>query len=417
MVSVHIADPSLNAWMHDGECRGMDPEGLFFPVEGQPFDPKPAKRICNGHPDDGTIPCPVKDVCLERALLKRDTYVVRGGMTEDERRAEIRRRQRAPRKPDEPKTETEADTGGNGSTLPQPPSPPTLTNLTVSSRLENPQGPRLARLIAHLATELIADHGSIVVAGDPFLQGLAEAMGHSDWEKTLATFRDLSDQTERYQLLFEKLLFQLTRRKCTVTVTSDTALERLAQAIGFATWSKARFSHIDSWAKAGIVAYLPFNSQLIVHCHLAQARLDREERDSRMPGDIWSAQTLTALKPAMVPPEYRHLVHEDSAYTRSLPYKKGMVEANIIWEILRRIVLAGGVLRDVVAADLAQELAISPITMGRALQNLDSGGLIQRDRSKDRGRTHSDLRLTGHGVEWLLTNRAGFIKRFARQSA
>ncbi len=75
-------------WRQNAACIGEDPE-LFFPVGttgpaiGQV---EKAKAVCRG--------CDVIDQCLEWALASNQDAGVWGGMSEDERRALRRSRQR-----------------------------------------------------------------------------------------------------------------------------------------------------------------------------------------------------------------------------------------------------------------------------------------------------------------------------------
>ncbi|MGH3321392.1 MAG: WhiB family transcriptional regulator [Streptosporangiaceae bacterium] len=77
-------------WQEAAACRGED-IALFFGPEGerQPereVRERKAKAIC--------ADCPVRAECLEYALTKPEKYGVWGGMNEDERTAERRRRSR-----------------------------------------------------------------------------------------------------------------------------------------------------------------------------------------------------------------------------------------------------------------------------------------------------------------------------------
>lgn len=63
------------AWRAYGACVSEDPE-LFFPTRGE--DTSAAKAIC-AH-------CPVKDVCLEVAIVNGEKFGIWGGLSERERR-------------------------------------------------------------------------------------------------------------------------------------------------------------------------------------------------------------------------------------------------------------------------------------------------------------------------------------------
>lgn len=73
-------------WRDRGACLGEDPE-LFFPVgTSGPARVQilEAKAVC--------ARCPVLAECRQWALATREPYGVLGGMSEDERRAVLRRR-------------------------------------------------------------------------------------------------------------------------------------------------------------------------------------------------------------------------------------------------------------------------------------------------------------------------------------
>jgi WhiB family redox-sensing transcriptional regulator len=75
-------------WDDEANCRSVDPE-VFFP-ERQGDHAAMAKGICRG--------CPVRMQCLEFALDARLDHGVWGGLTEHERRALRRSRQRKARR-------------------------------------------------------------------------------------------------------------------------------------------------------------------------------------------------------------------------------------------------------------------------------------------------------------------------------
>lgn len=75
------------SWRELSACRGLD-TGVFFPVTDE--EAGPAKEIC--------ATCPVREECLEFALLTRQEDGVWGGLTETERRRLRRRRREAARK-------------------------------------------------------------------------------------------------------------------------------------------------------------------------------------------------------------------------------------------------------------------------------------------------------------------------------
>jgi WhiB family transcriptional regulator, redox-sensing transcriptional regulator len=69
-------------WRDGAACRGLD-TNVFFPLTDEEADE--AKAICAA--------CPVREECLEFALLTRQDDGVWGGLTETERRR-LRRRRR-----------------------------------------------------------------------------------------------------------------------------------------------------------------------------------------------------------------------------------------------------------------------------------------------------------------------------------
>lgn len=79
-------------WQEDAVCLGMDTE-LFFHPEGERGGTRQrrvaaAKAIC--------ATCPVLKQCREYALANREPYGIWGGMSEEERAAEIRRQTALP---------------------------------------------------------------------------------------------------------------------------------------------------------------------------------------------------------------------------------------------------------------------------------------------------------------------------------
>lgn len=63
-----IAD--MPAWYAEAACASADPE-VFFPAKGDPTSP--ARHICD-------TMCPVREECLEFALVHNETSGVWGGM-------------------------------------------------------------------------------------------------------------------------------------------------------------------------------------------------------------------------------------------------------------------------------------------------------------------------------------------------
>jgi WhiB family redox-sensing transcriptional regulator len=62
-------------WMSEAACQGVDSD-LFFPERGD--DLSGAKAVCRQ--------CPVREDCLEHALVNREHYGIWGGMSERERK-------------------------------------------------------------------------------------------------------------------------------------------------------------------------------------------------------------------------------------------------------------------------------------------------------------------------------------------
>jgi WhiB family redox-sensing transcriptional regulator len=75
-----------HAWRDFAICSSLDPE-LFYPFTSEKVDTDRAKAVC--------FQCPVIGPCGEYALARREPHGIWGGMTEEERRTELRRRQPA----------------------------------------------------------------------------------------------------------------------------------------------------------------------------------------------------------------------------------------------------------------------------------------------------------------------------------
>jgi WhiB family transcriptional regulator, redox-sensing transcriptional regulator len=76
-----------NDWRGDAACRDLD-TAVFFPEDDQGV--AEAKAVCAA--------CPVRDACLDFALITRQDDGVWGGLDESERRRVRRRRQEAARR-------------------------------------------------------------------------------------------------------------------------------------------------------------------------------------------------------------------------------------------------------------------------------------------------------------------------------
>jgi WhiB family redox-sensing transcriptional regulator len=72
------------AWRQQAACRGLDPTA-FFPATDE--EAEVAKAVCEQ--------CPVRETCLEQALVLREKEGIWGGCTERERRRIIRQRRRS----------------------------------------------------------------------------------------------------------------------------------------------------------------------------------------------------------------------------------------------------------------------------------------------------------------------------------
>src|SRR5882762_2564221 len=75
-------------WMRFGKCRKVAP-ATFFPSDGVGVEV--ARRLC--------AECPVKEPCLEYALVERIDHGIWGGASERERRRILRRRRHELRSP------------------------------------------------------------------------------------------------------------------------------------------------------------------------------------------------------------------------------------------------------------------------------------------------------------------------------
>jgi WhiB family redox-sensing transcriptional regulator len=74
----------MNAtWRQRAACQGLDPD-VFYPSSEE--DSEEAKAICAS--------CPVRQPCLEHALMNRERDGVWGGLTDRERRRLVRQRRK-----------------------------------------------------------------------------------------------------------------------------------------------------------------------------------------------------------------------------------------------------------------------------------------------------------------------------------
>jgi WhiB family redox-sensing transcriptional regulator len=68
-------------WQVRGACRTYDDPEVFFPRSGGEKAARPAKEVC--------ARCPVQPQCRQWALETRQEWGVWGGLSEDERRAQL----------------------------------------------------------------------------------------------------------------------------------------------------------------------------------------------------------------------------------------------------------------------------------------------------------------------------------------
>jgi WhiB family redox-sensing transcriptional regulator len=79
-----VITPMNLSWRQHAACRGVDPD-VFYPIADEDADE--AKAIC--------ARCPVRQACLEYALVNRERDGIWGGATERERRRMIRQRRKS----------------------------------------------------------------------------------------------------------------------------------------------------------------------------------------------------------------------------------------------------------------------------------------------------------------------------------
>jgi len=73
-------------WRSLAACRGIDPM-VFYPTAEDEAATEQAKAIC--------CACPVRQPCLDHALVSREREGVWGGASERERRRMVRQRRRS----------------------------------------------------------------------------------------------------------------------------------------------------------------------------------------------------------------------------------------------------------------------------------------------------------------------------------
>jgi WhiB family transcriptional regulator, redox-sensing transcriptional regulator len=76
----------IATWRKRAACQGIDVE-TFYPASEDDVDAAEAKEVCAG--------CPVRQPCLEYALVNREREGVWGGTTERERRRIVRQRRKS----------------------------------------------------------------------------------------------------------------------------------------------------------------------------------------------------------------------------------------------------------------------------------------------------------------------------------
>src|SRR5690606_41551900 len=81
-------------WVRVARCAQIGDPDLFFPEEGNRNTD--AKAVCNGWPDKGIPPCPVREQCRQCALARPELYGVWGGLGDFDR-SKIRRKRRLAR--------------------------------------------------------------------------------------------------------------------------------------------------------------------------------------------------------------------------------------------------------------------------------------------------------------------------------
>ena len=84
-------DPAED-WQHDAACRGQDAVFFFAPNY---FERREEKNAREAVAKSYCARCPVRDVCLEYALVMREAHGIWGGLNEMERRRLLRERARA----------------------------------------------------------------------------------------------------------------------------------------------------------------------------------------------------------------------------------------------------------------------------------------------------------------------------------
>lgn len=83
-------------WRDEALCAQVGGDH-WHPEKGAPT--KAARRVCNGDPENGAEPCPVRAECLQYALDNNERYGIWGGLSERQRRELRPKGPSVPRKP------------------------------------------------------------------------------------------------------------------------------------------------------------------------------------------------------------------------------------------------------------------------------------------------------------------------------
>ncbi len=83
-------DVTRQDWWEHAACRGHDASYFFAPSY---FEKRAEKMAREAVAKALCFRCPVREACLEFALMNRDPHGVWGGMNEMERRALLRQRE------------------------------------------------------------------------------------------------------------------------------------------------------------------------------------------------------------------------------------------------------------------------------------------------------------------------------------
>ncbi|MDP9407499.1 MAG: WhiB family transcriptional regulator [Actinomycetota bacterium] len=90
-LAARLVEPT---WRASAACHGVDAEHFFPPSH---FERKPEKDLREGAARALCARCPVRQECLDYALLVEEPHGIWGGMNELERRRLLRQRSASPR--------------------------------------------------------------------------------------------------------------------------------------------------------------------------------------------------------------------------------------------------------------------------------------------------------------------------------